>query len=253
MRTAVISDIHSNLEALKAVLKDIEERGIENIVCLGDVVGYNADPNECTAIVRRMKIPTIMGNHDVVACEREEPLGFNPIAFSAALWTRENLSEENKRFLAGLPAEFMLSGQILCVHGAPSDRDTYVFTVDEAEEQFEILHQRKIHICLFGHTHFPCIFCDGKLLTDGRCNHWSLDPNQYYMINPGSVGQPRDGDCRASYIILDHFEGELGEAQRFNMPTVDFIRVEYDVKEAVEKIVERGLPQYNAERLLIGR
>ncbi len=242
MRLAVISDIHSNLHALTAVLAELENRETDAIFALGDLVGYNAFPCEVLDLVLEKDIPSIMGNHDIVCCGLENPIWFNSAAREAALWTRKRLSEDRRRHLCGLPNEAMVLGKIYAVHGSPLSRDDYIMDLMDALNNFQHLPSASIQICLFGHTHLPAIY------SDRGPSHESMSPGKYeltardrYFVNPGSVGQPRDGDPRASFAILDTEE-----------ISVELIRVEYDIQAAMKAVRESGLPQFLAERLQVG-
>lgn len=241
MRYAIISDIHANLEALDATLVRIAEIGADQTVCLGDVVGYNASPNECADRVRLAGIPTICGNHDAVACGIEEPWGFNPVALQAALWTREHLSETNLNWLRNLP-DNMQFPHFLAAHGSPTDRDCYLFTWEDVLPHLEYVSEQNYRLCFFGHTHSPGIFsADGLYSVDDE-SKFALGEGKTFFINPGSVGQPRDGDPRAAFGMYDSEKNEF-----------ELIRVEYDVNMAAEKIRDAGLPSFLADRLALGR
>ena len=242
MRIAVISDIHANAEALDRALLEIEQRKVDSIVCLGDIVGYNADPNPCVDRVTQAGIPSLLGNHDAVACGLEEPWGFNVVALTAALWTRNQLTEENKAFLRELPDQQMLDSSFITVHGAPSDRDTYLFSMEDIRPEFEYLKEYGVKLCFFGHTHCQGIFSENGPGAPGKDGHFKLDEDGLFFVNPGSVGQPRDGDARAAFAIYDT---ELRD--------VELIRVEYDKKTTADKISQAGLPMFLAERLMMGR
>ncbi len=241
MRYAIISDLHANLEAVTSVFNKIDQIGVDEVVCLGDVVGYNANPNECIDIIRERDIITLCGNHDAVACGIEEPWGFNPIALSAALWTREHLTEENIHWLRELPdaAQFDV---FLAVHGAPGNRNTYLFGWEDVIPHIAYLEEQEVPWCFFGHTHCPGIFStDGAYSLDSD-SKFALDKGKYFFVNPGSVGQPRDSDVRAAFGILDT------DAMSFEQ-----IRVTYPVKQAADRVLEAGLPQFLSERLYLGR
>ena len=247
MRYAIISDLHANLQALKAVLATIQDNGIDQTVCLGDVVGYNANPNECVEIIRELEIPTICGNHDAVACGLEEPWGFNPIAMSAAMWTRDHLAAENLEWLRELPDTRTFEG-FLAAHGSPTDRDCYMFTWEDVLPHFPFVAEQGQWLCFFGHTHCPGIFsADGMYSVDSD-SVFEFEENagssgrKIYFVNPGSVGQPRDGDPRAAFGVFD------SEARAYEL-----VRVEYAVAEAAEYVKEQGLPSFLAERLYLGR
>jgi len=241
VRFAIISDIHANWQAFETVLRDIEGRPVDGIVCLGDVVGYNAHPNECADKVRELDIPTICGNHDAVACGLEEPWGFNPVALSAALWTREALTQENLVWLKGLP-DTRLNEYFAAVHGSPYDRDFYMFAWEDVLPNMDYLAEVDRPICFFGHTHTPGIFAEDGVYQVGDDSTFTVDPAKGYFVNVGSVGQPRDGDWRAAYGLYDTDE------ERYEL-----VRLEYDIQAAQSAIIDAGLPPFLAERLEIGR
>lgn len=241
MKYALISDIHANLDALQAVLKRIEDLGVDRTVCLGDVVGYNANPDECVDIIREAGIPTMCGNHDAVACGLEEPWGFNPVALSAALWTRENLREDNLEWLRSLP-DVQRFGDMLAVHGSPTSRNTYLFTWEDVLPHIPYVEEKGCSVCFFGHTHSPGIFSsDGVYTVDGDLK-FELGNDKTFFINPGSVGQPRDGDPRAAFGVYD------SETRVYQ-----HVRITYPVKRAADRVLNEGLPHFLAERLFLGR
>ena len=241
MRYAIISDVHANIDALNPVLDAIDAKNIDRTICLGDVVGYNANPNECADAMRERDIPTILGNHDAVACGIEEPWGFNPVALRAALWTREQLTPENIDWLRSLP-DALNFGAFVGVHGAPKNHNTYLFSWEDILPHLYFLVEQNTNICTIGHTHTPGIFsADGVYVVDDD-SMFSLGDEKSFFINPGSVGQPRDNDPRAAFGILDT------EAD-----TYEQVRVEYPVDAAAERVVEAGLPEFLAERLGQGR
>ncbi|AEH24053.1 metallophosphoesterase family protein [Pyrococcus yayanosii] len=227
---ALISDIHSNWEALRAVWKEI--RDADMIVCLGDLVGYGASPNEVVEFFRRLRerknVICVRGNHDNAVAFGTD-WGFNPYARQAVRWHQRVMSVENLEFLRGLPvrASFTAGNRVYYViHGSPrAPLDEYLFPWLPDSEFRAVLGFIREDDLLVGHTHVPMLVKVG----DRR------------IINPGSVGQPRDGDWRASYALLDEETGE-----------VSFYRVEYDVEEAARKILEAGLPRFLAERLFEG-
>ena len=240
MRYAIISDIHSNLEALEAVLAKISELRTDDILCLGDIVGYNANPNECIDIVRRTGIRCIMGNHDSRASGLEEPDNFTPLAKEAVIWTREHLTEDNKAFLKNLPRELIIDDFFL-FHGSINDADRYIIDEKDASDNFHLLENLPgdIKLGFYGHTHVRVALSlqRGKVFLepDGELK---LSAWKRYLINPGSVGQPRDRDPRASFLIYDEFNEK-----------VDFYRTDYDRAATQEKIIEAGLPVELAARL----
>ena len=238
MRYAIVSDIHGNLEALTAVLEYIDDQRIRHTVCLGDVVGYGASPDECVNLIRKRGIPTIVGNHDAVACGLEEPWGFNPVALSAVMWTTEHLSPENIEWLKSLPTHLAYDS-FLAVHATPEETEwDYIFTWQETLPYIAKLREARHRVCFFGHTHCPGIFSEDGVYALDEDSTFTLDPEKVYLINPGSVGQPRDEDARASFGVFDT-ETEVYE----------HVRVEYDVEKAADRILEAGLPAFLAERL----
>jgi len=238
---AIISDIHANAEALKAVLDVIDREKIEQIVCLGDVVGYNTEPNECVEILKQRSIPTILGNHDAVACDLEEPWGFNAVALPAILWTKQQLTEENKEWLQRLP-DTLTFGDFTAVHGAPKNHNTYIFTWEDASPFLYFFEEQNTNLCFHGHTHIPVIISsDGSYCTDEE-GIFKIKKGKVYFINPGSVGQPRDSDSRAAFGILDT------ETNIYRQ-----IRVEYNIEEVAKKVLEANLHPFLAERLRHGR
>lgn len=244
MRYAIISDIHSNLEALEAVLAEISALMVDEILCLGDIVGYNANPNECIDIVRRAGIRCIMGNHDSRASGLEEPDNFTPLAREAVLWTRDRLTEGNKRFLRELPRELTVEGFFL-FHGSIHDTDRYIIDERDAMDNFEMLGSipGEPKTAFFGHTHVRVAVClqRGKVFLEPdeelRLSAWKS-----YLINPGSVGQPRDREPSSSFLIYNTMDEK-----------VTFHRVDYDIAATQDKIIEAGLPVELAQRLAIGR
>lgn len=241
---AVISDIHGNLEALEAVLGDVPE-GIERIYCLGDVIGYGANPNECCDIVREAEMPTITGNHDLAVTDLKTDLEwFNPVAAAAVLWTREHLSEENADFLLSRP-RMMQSKDALFVHGSIRDPDEYIINSSSAQANLEILKKEypNVPVCFFGHTHVKTVAPspNGPVRDE---NALDLSQNGPYLVNPGSVGQPRDGDTFASYVLAENAPTGTRIVYRF---------VEYDIAKAQRKIRDAGLPGMLADRLAQGR
>ncbi len=247
MRYAIISDIHANLEALEAILEDIDRRRVDKIVSLGDIVGYNASPNETVNLVREKGVLSISGNHDMRAADTGEPFGFNPQARSAILWTRDQLTPENKDYLDSLPVTLGVDDIFFMVHGSVNSADDYILSTSEAILNFKLLKQEgDLHICFFGQTHRPAIFVEdeGRVFLvrgEGKEYDFMLRESAYYLINPGGVGQPRDQDERAAYAIYD--------ARRSR---VSFYRVVYDTAAASRKIVAAGLPFTLAVRIKQG-
>jgi diadenosine tetraphosphatase ApaH/serine/threonine PP2A family protein phosphatase len=243
MRLAVISDVHSNLEAFQAVLTKIDEVGVDRIYHLGDIVGYNTNPNECVDILRERNIHTIMGNHDAAACGLEDPWFFRSAAKKAALWTGDQLRDDVREFLRGLPDEATFDGGCLGVHGSPTSRDDYIIDWLDAMRQLEYLNGRPIDIVFFGHSHKVSLFSErGTTHSLEAAQEHKLQRNNRYFINTGAVGQPRDRDPRAAFGVLDT-----------ESLVIQFHRVPYDVETTCEKIVRAGLPVKLARRLHQGK
>jgi predicted phosphodiesterase len=251
VRQALISDIHSNLEALQAVLADIGTQGIDEIICLGDVVGYGPNPNECVEIVSRKAKLTILGNHDQATLFH--PDGFNPVALRAIDWTRDQLDTGstqvvNRRwdFLSELPRSHQ-QDKYLFVHGSPRDpTNEYVFpeTIYD-KNKMESMFQKVPQYCFQGHTHMPGVFTpDLEFFSPAKCNAVFPLGKEKLMVNVGSVGQPRDEDNRACYAILDHVAKKIF-----------FRRVPYDFEATIKKIYAAGdeLDNMLGDRLRTGR
>jgi len=241
MRFAIFSDIHSNLEALEAVLRDAEENRCTDFVCLGDVVGYNANPRECVARIRELDCPVVKGNHDEQASLTDSSRDFNELAEQAINWTREQLDEADKQWLRDLRYQRQVR-DFTIVHAtldAP-EQWSYASNILDAVASFTYQHTA---VCFFGHTHVPMAFIrEEKGVRRERIEQLQIDMTKKYFINPGGVGQPRDGDWRAAYAIYD-VENNLVEQRR----------VEYDLELAQKKIIQAGLPRLLAERLAVGR
>ena len=245
MRALVLSDLHANAEALRAVMARVRRKKYEAVFCLGDFVGYGAQPNHVLDVMRTQhgRKVYIRGNHDRVAAGLDEADGFNQAARAAALWTRDHLSAPNRRFLRDLTVGPVIHRDVMLCHGSPYDEDEYVFNVHHAAQ---ILALFPSPIILFGHTHLPAVFSIDK---DENVRGFAvrseatvkLDPDQRFLINPGSVGQPRDRNPAASCMILDT-----------DKRTVQFLRVEYDLKKTQASILKAGLPQILASRLQFG-
>ncbi len=243
MRFAVLSDIHANLEALTAVLGRIALMGMDRLFCLGDVVGYNANPNECVDIVKSENMVCVLGNHDSAACGLTEPDNFNPWARQAVLWTRRQLTPENREYLRSRPRETTVDDLFLC-HGAIHDTDRYLLYLDDVHETFDLMDALPDgpRACFHGHTHLTMAFSAlGRAVRREFGDELRLARERRYLLNPGAVGQPRDGDPRAAFIVYD------SEEKR-----VTFHRAEYDVGSCQDKIVRAGLPPRLAERLSTG-
>jgi predicted phosphodiesterase len=242
MRTAILSDIHANLVSLTSLLDAVDKLDVERILCLGDIVGYNPWPNECIRIVRERSIPCVMGNHDRVAAGLEEPDYFNAMAREAILWTRRNLTDEHRDYLLKLPARLSLDDTTILVHGSPRDPDEYILMTRIAHENITYMQENlDASVCFFGHTHLPGIFDLSDVEKPSGDTKVFLKKEDAYLINPGSVGQPRDGDPRSSFLIYDADEA-----------TVQFYHIAYDIDAVYEAIVKAGLPAHLGRRLFLG-
>ncbi len=239
-----MSDIHANGEALDAVAREIARRRPDRVVHLGDLVGYNAEPERCVAWAAENAVDGVIGNHDAVACGRSGGESFNPHALEAARWSAARISPGSAAFLSRLPDRLAIGDDILLVHGAPSDPDRYLYLPEEAEDEMAALQGGTgPRVVLFGHTHVPAAFVrkGGGAVAAAPLERFRLERGDRAMLNPGSVGQPRDRDPRASFLI---FDTDTGEAS--------WIRVPYDVKGCREKILAAGLPRFFAARLTEG-
>ena len=232
MKLAVISDIHANLEALQVVLKDVDAHAPDDVVCLGDVVGYGADPSECLSIVRDRCSIIIKGNHDEAAYDPEQAIFFNFHARIAVEWTYNALSEEERALLESFPLKVDRNG-ILLVHSTPNNPQDWEYIVDEidAQQSFRTFTEK---ICCVGHSHVAAVYPENPRLDPA-------DAAYKAVVNVGSVGQPRDRDPRAAWCLIDT-----------DAWSIEIRRVEYDIDTAADKIRAAGLPPQLAERLYHG-
>ncbi|HVT57938.1 MAG TPA: metallophosphoesterase family protein [Thermoanaerobaculia bacterium] len=246
MRYLILSDMHANWDAFEAVLRRARRKRFDAALVLGDLVGYGAAPNQVVEAVRRLapRLFTVRGNHDKVATGIDRGMNFNQTALAAAQWTTERLTAANLRYVRELPAgPIEVAAGIAICHGSPLDEDSYVFSDVDA---FEIFSGFSVHLTFFGHTHIPSLFAlEGRRLgvtalrgTSGRI---VLDPAGRYLINPGSIGQPRDRDPRASYMTYDS-----------DRQVARWYRVPYPVANAQRRIHKAGLPDSLADRLAVG-
>ncbi|HMJ07043.1 MAG TPA: metallophosphoesterase family protein [Chthoniobacterales bacterium] len=240
MRFAILSDLHANLEATEAVLQDAQDKECTHFVCLGDLVGYNANPHECVELVRQLDCPVVKGNHDEQASLEESSRDFNELAEQAINWTRAHLTDEDKKWLA----ELRLTRQVRDFTIVHATLDTpaewgYVMNNLDAVASFTYQHTT---VCFFGHTHVAGAFVRGDGVKRVKSEKLVIEPGKKYFINSGSVGQPRDGDSRAAYCIYDT-ERNIVEQRRLR----------YDLARTQQKIIEAGLPPLLAERLELGR
>ncbi len=241
MRYALLSDVHANLEALEAVLRDIHIRKIEDILFLGDAVAYGPDPNECLELLMKKCNIILAGNHDWGVIGRTDITYFNEYARAAIEWTKDILTEKNLKNLRSFPVQEEIGKQdVLLVHSTPKEPEEwhYLFTLWDAEINFYHFSNK---YCFLGHSHFPFII---KRLPSGELVTYKekvpKGQTERYIMNVGSVGQPRDGDPRASYAIVDDEKMEI-------------VRVSYDVEAVQTKMRKAGLPSFLVERLSTGR
>ncbi len=267
-RLAVISDIHGNRPALEEVLRDLDRRDVDAVICLGDIVGYGPDPSACIHMVRSTCRVAIRGNHEDGVLSRGSSRGWNPVAQAGLAYARRTLSDLDLEFLASLPASFAVGRTLLAVHDSPVPSDhgmNYLRNASDAADAFFWMRDR---ICLVGHTHVAACFTTTTGLgvrpsrddmqaisslvaqSDGGGEDWTesgpvgtieLPVGGRSIVNPGSVGQPRDRDPRASYAVID-----------LERSVAEFHRVAYDIEEAVRRTAAAGLPSVLGERLAIG-
>ncbi len=242
MKYAIISDIHGNLEALESVLAELEKRSVDSILCLGDVVGYGPNPNECLELIKEKAEVTLAGNHDYAPLGKLDLSYFNPWARNAIEWTRERLTDVSIEFLLGLPLKQEIDGFTI-VHSTPSEPQkwNYIISIEDAQKYFP---QFSNQVCFIGHSHVPIIIV---LTEEGECrfvqdNPLQISENRRYIINVGSVGQPRDLNPKASFGIYDE-----------SAMLYEHVRVDYDIPETQRKIRKAALPEFLAERLELGQ
>lgn len=240
MKFAIIADIHANLEAFQVVLADIEQQRCTHVACLGDVVGYNANPKECLDIVRQKGWPVVKGNHDEY-CSSEDPLdGFNPAAAAAVNWTRRQLTVEDRQWLRDLKYQRMVTSFTI-VHATLDAPQRWGYVFDKLAAAASFTYQNTA-VCFFGHTHVPVAFMRDSLVRGGTYSKFKVEPNKKYFVNVGSVGQPRDHIPKAGYVVYDIDEG-----------TIELRRLDYDIPAVQKKILAAGLPARLAERLDYGK
>jgi predicted phosphodiesterase len=246
MRYLILSDIHANHEALSAVLAHVRRKRWDKAIVLGDVVGYGANPNQAVELVRRLKpLVAIRGNHDKVCSGIEDGEMFNRVALQAAMWTRNKLTPSNLRWLQSLPeGPVVVDGAFAVAHGTPIDEDAYIFGEIEA---LNVFRQTTFPLCFFGHSHFPVVFglspdAIQTVLTTPPSFRFRLQPDVRYLVNPGSIGQPRDGLPLASFAMFDS-----------GSRTVSIYRLHYRIERAQRRIIDAGLPRPLADRLALGR
>lgn len=240
MKYAIIADIHANLEAFQVVLDDAKNQKCTHYACLGDVVGYNANPKECLDIVRGMGMPCVKGNHDEYCSVESDLEGFNPHAAEAVNWTRQQLTEEDRQWLRDLKY-LRLVANFSIVHATLDGPQRWGYVFDKLAAAASFTYQNT-SVCFFGHTHVPVAFIRDSVVRGGTYSKFKVEAGRKYFINVGSVGQPRDGNPKASYVIYDMDEG-----------TMELRRLDYDVATTQAKIRAAGLPERLAERLAVGK
>lgn len=240
MRYAIFGDVHANLEALQAVLEDARAHEVTHYVCLGDLVGYNADPVACLELVRSMECPIVKGNHDEQACEVTDLSYFNPLAARAIQWTRDQLTDEHKEWLKALKFSRLVRNFTI-VHSTLDSPASWGYVLSDLDASASFSYQHT-QLCFYGHTHVPRAFIRDTRVHEVAPDLITLEAGKKYFFNAGSVGQPRDQDWRASYAIYTPAE-----------QTIQWRRLAYDIETTQKKIIAAGLPERLALRLAEGR
>src|SRR5437773_8935502 len=239
-RYAVLGDIHANFEALTSVFKDARDQHCSHYACVGDIVGYNASPKECLDIVRDMDIPCVKGNHDEYSSTCNSLEGLSPRASAAIVWTRQQLDEADKQWLSDLKY-IRLVASFAMVHATLDGPQRWGYVFDKLAAAASFTYQNT-QLCFFGHTHVPVAFIRDSVVRGGTYSKFKVEPGRKYFVNVGSVGQPRDGNPKAAYVVYDLDEG-----------SIELRRLDYDIPKAQKKILEVGLPARLAERLAHGK
>lgn len=240
-RIAFLSDIHSNQQALKAVLDRVATLDCAAIYCLGDLVGYGARPVECLDLLRSVGAGCLLGNHDALVSGQETGEEYNQNSRIAGALNRRMLSPADLEFLLALPQTIQYKPEVLFCHGSPTSYNQYTYFKIDFSLTVDKMEKMGLNLCFLGHTHHPVLF-DGGVLQYSNDEEFLLPAGRRYIINPGSVGQPRDGDPRASFAVWNEAAG-----------TLRFHRVEYDIEAARKDILEAGLPEHLGNRLLKGK
>jgi predicted phosphodiesterase len=240
MKYAIIADIHSNLEAFQVVLEDAKQQKVTHYACLGDVVGYGANPKECLDMVRGMGMPCVKGNHDEYCSADVELDGFNTHAAEAVNWTRQQLPAEDRQWLRDLKY-LRLVASFTIVHATLDIPQKWGYVFDRLAAAASFTYQNT-SVCFFGHTHVPVAFIRDTQVRGGTYSKFKVEPGRKYFVNVGSVGQPRDNNPKAGYVVYDMDEG-----------TIELRRLDYDIPKAQQKILDAGLPPRLAERLALGK
>ena len=241
MLYGIFSDVHSNLEAFETALSFYRVKAIDKFIFLGDIVGYGANPNQCIGLLKKLGPVCIAGNHDWAAIDEFDISYFNFAAKEAILWTKKELLEENIKYLRTFELAYQ-EDDFICVHGSldSPEKFNYIFDISDAQLNFSYLENK---ICFIGHSHRMQAFCrENDSVSQIGDYEIKLKKSAEYIINVGSIGQPRDADPRLSLCLYDS-----------DYKIVKFVRLEYNVKKAADKIIEQGLPLVLAERLYLGR
>ncbi len=241
---AIISDIHSNFEALTAVLEDVKSQQVSKLVCLGDIVGYAAGVRSCLRAVRDLGCPVVLGNHDEAACLPEPPEEFNDTAYAGIEFAASRLTKSARAWMTSLPRNLEFEGTSFTHASLADPREwEYILSSEDARRHFAV---QSHHLAFCGHTHKPMVWWEKSPVAKITCRKGkdviTLSEGGKVLVNVGAVGQPRDGDCRACYVV-----------HRPQQNTVEFRRVPYDIKRTKRKIVRAGLPRFTAQRLSLGR
>ena len=229
MKYAVFGDIHANLEAFEAVLGDAHDQRCTHYACVGDIVGYNANPKECLEIVREMSMPCVKGNHDEYSSTDHALEMLNPRAAASIIWTRQHLPEADKQWLRDLKY-IRLVASFSIVHATLDGPQRWGYVFEKLDAAASFTYQNTA-VCFFGHTHLPMAFVRDKLVRGGTYSKFKIQPGRKYFVNVGSVGEPRDGDPRAAYVIYHLPEG-----------TIELRRIPYDIEKTNAKVQAAGLP-----------
>jgi len=241
MRYAIISDIHSNLEALQAVIHACRDDGARRIYCVGDIVGYGSNPNECVELVQKEIDQTVAGNHDWAVSGKIDLKNFNEVAKSAVLWTQKNIADEHCRYLNNLELTFK-NEDLIMVHGTLNKPAAFQYLID-TNQSLDTFFMMDRQVCFVGHSHIPQIFVKNSDRIDFvQSMEVYCEKENKYIVNVGSVGQPRDGNPQATYCIFDP-----------DLNRIQIKRVPYDIESAMKRIVMAGLPEMLGKRLTVGQ
>lgn len=243
MKIAILSDVHANWDALSAVAAELGRRGGERVFHLGDLAGYNAEPEACVRWAMEYAAGGVYGNHDEVACGRAAGRNFHEAARKAALWSRTHLSAASREYLSRLPSRLEVAKDAMLVHGSVEDPDRYVYSIDQAMEEMEAPSFPAGIPVFFGHTHVAGGFVrrEGGSVEPVPGRKFRIGRRERALLNPGSVGQPRDRNPDASFLLYDT-----------DLREVEWVRMAYDIESARQKVLSAGLPDFFAERLRDG-